>query len=174
MVNQGSDVSSGRLVPALGMALEHGERLVLAVRPQPGSMFTALWALPVMLTVLGAWGASSGSEKFTWDWGLYGLAWVLGVGAFLMWRRGRIVLTDRRIVQRGFLGGINQVRWAEVASVTTNGTVKERLSGYGPRSNPLFVTTKDGRLVRFRSIPRSIKVLELVKDYLPKGVLPAG
>lgn len=173
MANQRSDVSSGRLVPALGIALEHGERLVVAVRPQPGSMFTALWALPVMLTVLGAWGSSSGSERFTWDWGLYAVSWVLAAGALLLWRRGRVVLTDRRIVQVGFIGGINQARWADVATVTTNGTVKERLTGYGPRTNPLFITAKDGRRVRFRSIPRSIKVLELVKDYLPKGVLPA-
>lgn len=165
---------TGKFIPALGIELEHGERLLLAVRPQPGSMFTALWALPVMLSVLGAWGASSNSAAFTWDWGLYGLSWVLGVGAFLLWRRGRVVLTDRRIVQVGFTGSINQARWADVGSVTTSGTVRERLTGYGPRANPLFITTKSGELIRFRSIPRSIRVLDIVKDYLPKGVLPTG
>lgn len=174
MTEQGGLTGTGRVVPALGIALEHGERLLLAVRPQPGSMFTALWALPVMLSVLGAWGASAGSANFTWDWGLYAISWVLGAGAFLLWRRGRVVLTDRRIVQVGFTGSINQARWADVASVTTSGTVKERLTGYGPRSNPLFITTKAGELIRFRSIPRSIRVLDLVKDYLPKGVLPGG
>lgn len=169
MPQKGKRESGQRAVPGLGITLEHGERLLVAVRPQPGAMFSALWALPFLLALLGLWAAGSGAPGFSWDWNLFALAWVLALGAFALWRRGRIIITDRRLVQVGYLGGVTQVRWAEVRTVSNKGTLKDRFTGYGPRNNPLFVTTKDGRLVRFRQIPRLRDMLELMKPYLPQG-----
>jgi hypothetical protein len=157
------------VIPKLGqfpIALEPGEKVVLTARPEPGAIFGVLWAAPIMLTLAGLW-SHTRSENPQWDWGLYAAVWLAAAAALWFWQRGAIVATSQRLVFRSSLGRTTQVRWQDVQTVTTRGTLRDRLTGYGPRQHALFFHTRAGAVVRFRRIPSLATVMEHCRPHLP-------